>query len=128
MRNLRVLVVDDFVTVRKGVCSILKSRGDIEICAEASNGAEAVRKATEFKPDIVLMDFTMPETNGLEASKRILQLFPEMPILMLSRHTMETLTEVAKEAGIGGFIVKGASESKLLGALDEVLRKEIRIA
>jgi DNA-binding NarL/FixJ family response regulator len=122
-RKLRVLVADDFVTVRKGVCAILESRGDI-VCAEASNGAEAVRTATELKPDIVLMDFTMPEMNGLEASKRILQLVPGMPILILSRHTMETLTEAAKDAGIGGFIVKGASESKLLEAVDKVLRKE----
>jgi DNA-binding NarL/FixJ family response regulator len=110
--------------VRRGDCAILESRGDIEVCAEASNGEEAVRKANEIKPDIVLMDFTMPLMDGLEASKRILQLFPEMPILMFSMHKMNTLTEAAKHVGVRGLMTKGQSANTLLEGVDKAVSKE----
>jgi YesN/AraC family two-component response regulator len=76
MKKLRVLIADDHETVRKGVCAILTSRDDIEVCAEARNGEEAVRLTKELHPDIVLMDFTMPVLDGLEASRQILRTFP----------------------------------------------------
>ncbi len=124
MEKLRVLIADDFETVRKGVCAILTSRGDIEICAEASNGMDAVRMAKELKPDIVFMDLTMPEMDGLEASKQILQLFPEMPIIMFSMHKSKTLADAAKQVGLRGFITKEGPASNLLEAVDKVVRKE----
>jgi two-component system, NarL family, response regulator NreC len=124
MGKLRILVADDFETVRKGVVAILSSREDIEVCAEAANGEEAVRKAKELKPDIVIMDCSMPVMDGLEASKRILQAFPDMPILMFSMHKMEALTQAAKNAGVSGFVTKGESAQNLLRAVDCVWRKE----
>jgi DNA-binding NarL/FixJ family response regulator len=124
MGKLRILVADDFETVRKGVCAILSSREDIEVCAEAGNGEEAVRKAKELKPDIVIMDFSMPVMDGLEASKRILEAFPDMPILMFSMHKMEALTQAAKNVGVSGFVTKGESAQNLLRAVDSVWRKE----
>ena len=124
MPKIRVLVADDYESVRKGICAILSSREDIEVCAEAANGQEAVRKTQELKPDLVIMDFSMPVMDGLEASRRILQLFPDMPILMFSMHKMEALTEAAKSAGLRGFISKGESAQNLLQAVDNVLRKE----
>ena len=124
MGKLRILVADDFETVRKGVVAILSSREDIEVCAEAGNGEEAVRKAKELKPDIVIMDFSMPVMDGLEASKRILEAFPDMPILMFSMHKMEALTQAAKKAGVSGFVTKGESAQNLLRAVDSVWRKE----
>jgi two-component system response regulator NreC len=124
MPKIRVLVADDYESVRKGICAILSSREDIEVCAEAANGEEAVRKARELKPDLVFMDFSMPAMDGLEASKRILQLFPDMPILMFSMHKMEALTEAAKSAGLRGFISKGESAQNLLQAVDNVLRND----
>jgi two-component system, NarL family, nitrate/nitrite response regulator NarL len=124
MRKLRILIADDHVSVRKGICSILGSRVDIEICAEAENGEEAVRMARELKPDIVFMDFTMPVMDGLEASKQILQIFPEMAILMFSMHRMDTLTKAAKDIGVRGFVIKGQSTDNLLKAVDKVVRSE----
>ena len=124
MTKVRVLVADDFETVRKGVCAILSSREDVEVCAEAANGEEAVRKAKELKPDVVIMDFSMPVMDGLEASRRILRAFPDMPILMFSMHRMAALTQAAKSAGVSGFVTKGESAQNLLQALDSVLRKE----
>lgn len=124
MPKVRILVADDYETVRKGICSILSSREDLEVCAEAANGEEAVRKAKELKPDVVIMDFSMPVMDGLEASKRILQALPETPILMFSMHKMEALTQAAKNAGLRGFVTKGESAQNLLQAVDSVLRKE----
>ena len=124
MATIRILVADDYETVRKGVCAILSARKDIEVCAEAANGEEAVQKAKELKPDVVIMDFSMPLMDGLSAAKEILRMFPEMPILMFSMHKMEALTEAAKNAGVRGFVTKGESAQNLLQAVDSVLRNE----
>jgi DNA-binding NarL/FixJ family response regulator len=122
MPNLRVLIADDHEAVRKGVAGILESRGDIEICGEASNGEEAVRKAHELNPDLIIMDFTMPVVDGLEAARRILKVSPQTPILMFSMHKMEALTDAAKKAGARGFVTKGESAENLLRAVDNILR------
>ena len=124
MSNLRVLIVDDHEAVRKGVAGILESRGDIEICGEASNGEEAVRKAHELNPGLIIMDFTMPVMDGLEAARRILKAAPATPILMFSMHKMETLTEAAKTAGTRGFVTKGESAGNLLRAVDKIMRHD----
>src|ERR1700683_2470176 len=124
MKKLCILIADHQESVRKGVCAILTSRADIEICAEASNGQEAVRMASEVNPDIVFMDFTMPVMDGLEASKQILQLIPEMPIVMFSMHKSRTIADAARQAGLRGFITKGDSATNLLDAVDKVVRHE----
>src|ERR1700693_2714471 len=99
MPNLRVLIADDHEAVRKGVAGILESRGDIEVCGEAANGEEAVRKAQELNPALIIMYSTMPGRADLKASRRILKVAPETPILMFSMHKMEMLPEQAKNAG-----------------------------
>jgi CheY-like chemotaxis protein len=124
MPNLRVLIVDDHEAVRKGVAGILESRGDIEVVGEGANGEEAVRKAKELNPDLIIMDFTMPVLDGLEAARRILKVSPEMPILMFSMHQMDALTQAAKLAGARGFVTKGESAENLLSAVDRVTRNE----
>ena len=124
MPNLRVLIADDHEAVRKGVASIIESRGDIEVCGEASNGEEAVRKAHELNPDLIIMDFTMPVMDGLEAARRILKVAPQTPILMFSMHKMETLTDAAKKAGARGFVTKGESAENLLRAVDRIMRND----
>jgi two-component system, NarL family, nitrate/nitrite response regulator NarL len=124
MKKLRVLIADDFETLRRGVGAILTMRRDIEICGEASNGQEAVRIASELKPDIVFMDFTMPVMDGLEASRQILQSFPDMPIVMFSMHKSKTLADAAKRFGLRGFITKDESATRLLEAVDKVVRND----
>jgi len=124
MPNLRVLIVDDHEAVRKGVAGILESRGDIEIIGEGANGEEAIRKAKELNPDLIIMDFTMPMLDGLEAARRILKVSPNMPILMFSMHEMDALTEAAKIAGARGFVTKGESGENLLLAVDKVISNE----
>jgi DNA-binding NarL/FixJ family response regulator len=83
---VRILIADDHEIVRKGVCSILESRKDIEICGEASNGQEAVQKALQLNPDLVILDVTMPVLDGFAAARQVKEVLPNVPILMLSMH------------------------------------------
>ena len=121
---IRVGLADDQELVRSGFAALLAAEEDMQIAGQAANGEEAVRMATELKPDVVIMDFSMPVMDGLEASKRILREFPGMPILMFSMHKMEALTQAARNAGVLGFVTKGESAQNLLQAVDSVLRKE----
>jgi DNA-binding NarL/FixJ family response regulator len=115
---LRILVADDHETVRKGVCAILTSKKGIEICGEAANGEEAVQKALELKPDLVILDLTMPVLDGFGAAKRIRKLFPTVPILILSMHDGRQITREAELVGAQGFVSKGEAGRVLLKAVD----------
>src|ERR1700735_5334178 len=121
MAKIRILVADDYESVRKGVCAILTTRDDVEVCAEAANGEEAVHQTKELKPDIVIMDFSMPVMDGLEASKRILQEFPDMPILMFSMHKMEALSASRGCGAAGGAVLR----ARIVGF--SVFRMSIRV-
>src|ERR1700684_2611072 len=82
--SLRILVADDHESVRKGVCVILGTRADIEVCGEAANGREAIDKAQELKPDLIILDITMPVLSGIDAAEMIRKTLPNVPILFLS--------------------------------------------
>ena len=118
---MRVLIADDHETVRAGVCSILKSRRDVEICGEAVNGRDAVIKAAELQPDLVLIDITMPVLDGLSAAKEIHQMFPNIVILFLSMHQGKRMAHLAKSAGGSGYVSKLSDSNVLLRAIDIVL-------
>jgi DNA-binding NarL/FixJ family response regulator len=119
---LRILVADDHEAVRAGVCSILQSRGDVEICGQAANGREAVQKAGELKPDLVLLVITMPVLDGLSAAKEIHELFPEVVILFLSVHEGKQVANLAKSSGASGYVSKTSGSDILLKAVDIVAR------
>jgi len=114
---LRVLVVDDSEVVRRGICHILKSQADIEIVCEASDGAEAVRKALEHRPDIVLLDITMPVMNGFDAARRIKHALPSTLILMVSQSDSAPFAREAIAAGAGGYVMKSNASTELIPAL-----------
>lgn len=120
---LRVLIADDHEAVRKGVCSILGSRKDLEVCGEAENGRDAVEKARELKPDIIVMDITMPLLSGFEAAREIRKMM-SVPILILSMHESNQLIEEAKKIGVQGYVTKTQVASTLLLAVDSLLRKQ----
>lgn len=122
--SLRILIADDHETVRKGVCSILASRKDLEVCGEASNGKEAIEKASELKPDLVILDITMPVLDGFSAAKQIRKLLPDVPILFLSMHDAQQWIEEAKAIGVQGFVSKSDIAGVLLTAVDTVLQKQ----
>ena len=91
MKTLRILIADDHDLLRRGLKALLESRPGWTVCAEAHTGREAVTKAEELKPDIVVLDITMPELNGVEAARRILKASPNTEILVLSVHYSDQL-------------------------------------
>ncbi len=121
---VRIVVADDQEIVRKRVVATLMSRGDLEVCAEAANGKEAVEKVKELNPDLVILDITMPELNGLDAARQIRALDPDLPILILSVHKSRQVVEEAKKIGVRGYVTKGDAIQKLLLAVDTVLQDQ----
>jgi DNA-binding NarL/FixJ family response regulator len=122
--SLRILVADDHESVRKGVCVILGTRGDIEVCGEASNGQEAIDKAQELKPDLIILDITMPVLSGIDAAEVIRKRLPHIPILFLSMHQGRQIIAEAKRIGVSGYVRKSDAAATLLNAVDALLRNE----
>ena len=104
--------------MRRGVRTLLQARPGWEICAEAPTGREAVTKAQELKPDIVILDIGMPELNGLEAARRIRKESPNTEILILSMHYSDQLIRDLLEAGVRGYIIKSDSDRDLIIAVE----------
>jgi len=120
--SFRVLVVEDHEPFRRFVCSMLQKRSELQVICEASDGLEAVRKAEEFQPDLILLDVGLPTLDGIEAARRIRKLSPESKILFVSQ---ESSAEVVREAlGLGarGYVVKTDAVSDLLEGVNAVLR------
>jgi DNA-binding NarL/FixJ family response regulator len=122
--SLRILVADDHESVRKGVCVILGTRGDIEVCGEASNGQEAIDKALELRPDLIILDITMPVLSGVDAAEVLRKTMPHVPILFLSMHQSRQIITQAKRIGVRGYVKKSDAATTLLDAVDAILRNE----
>jgi len=119
---VRILVADDQEGVRKRVIAILTSRKGFEVCGEAITGKEAVQLAKELKPDLIVLDITMPEVNGLDAARQIRDVAPDTLILILSVHKSSQLMEEARKVGVRGYVTKGEAVQKLVQAVDAVLQ------
>jgi DNA-binding NarL/FixJ family response regulator len=116
--SLRILVADDHDLVRRGVKVLLESHPGWEVCGEARNGVEAVRLCEQLKPNIVILDFNMPELNGLEAAKKILKANPGTETMILSvDHSNQLIRELIL-AGVRGYILKSDSDRDLVAAID----------
>jgi DNA-binding NarL/FixJ family response regulator len=119
---VRILVADDQEGVRKRVIATLTSRKGFEVCGEAGTGKEAVQLAKELKPDLIVLDITMPEINGLDAARHVQNFAPDTPILILSVHKSRQLMEEARKVGVRGYVTKGEAVQKLVQAVDAVLQ------
>jgi len=117
---VRVLLVDDHVVVRRGLASLLASLGNFAVVGEATDGDEAIRLVGDARPDLVLMDLSMPRLSGLEATRRLRQSHPATHILVLSMHEDEEFVAQALLAGAGGYVVKHCTPEELRLAMHTV--------
>jgi DNA-binding NarL/FixJ family response regulator len=117
MSLVRILVADDHEMVRRGLKSLLQDQTGWEVCGEANTGRQAVEKAKALKPDIVVLDITMPELNGLEATRQICKLTPEIQVLILTVHESEQLAHDVLRAGARGYVLKSDAGRDLVSAI-----------
>ncbi len=120
MEKIRLLLVDDHTLVRQGIRSLLETQEDIEVVAEASGGHEAIAKAAELRPDVILMDLAMPDLNGMEATQQIKREHPEIQVLALSMHGTDDYLFRVLEAGASGYLLKEAEAAELTAAIRAV--------
>ena len=122
---IRILLADDHALVRHGFRMILASQPDMEIAGEAGNGREAVELAEKLKPDVVVMDVTMPELNGIEATRRLIELSPRARVLALSMHKDAVYVREILRAGARGYLLKDSADTDLLAAVRAVAKGEV---
>ena len=116
-RRIRILVADDHTIVRQGIVSLLNDSGQCEVVAEAANGLEAVEKAIATRPDVALIDITMPRLNGLEAVRRMREALPDTHILVLTVHDDEEYVLPIVRAGAAGYLLKNTAAGELMKAV-----------
>lgn len=121
---MRLLIVDDHEVVRRGVRSLLLDQPGYEVCGEAVNGQEALEKARELKPDVIVMDVSMPKLNGLEATSLIRSNLPECEIVLLTQHEAQETARQALKAGARGYVIKSSMARDLISAVERAYRHE----
>ena len=122
MKIIKIVLADDHTIVRQGLRSILEQQAGINVVAEAANGREAVRLTEQLKPDVVVMDFGMPDLNGLEATRQIMQRVPDTRVLILTRHADQEYVKSILKAGASGYLVKKSAVEELVIAIQAVQR------
>lgn len=125
--SARILIADDHGVLRAGLRALLNAEPDLTVVGDAADGDEALRLTRRLQPDVVLMDISMPGCGGIEATRRILQLQPDVRVLILTFHEDETLLKEAIRAGAAGYVVKRAVESELINAIRAALRGDLYI-
>ena len=117
MMMLKIMLAEDHETVREGLRLIINQQADMEVCGEAGDGFAAVKMAQELQPDVIVMDVTMPEMNGLQATKKIKKLSPHLKILTMTRHTDDGYLQELLRAGASGYVLKQSASAELLRAI-----------
>ena len=116
----RILLAEDHGTVREGIKMLVNAQPDMEVVGEAPNGAVAVAEAQRLSPDLIVMDISMPELNGLKATKRLKRLCPDLKILTLTRHTDDGYLQQLIKAGVNGYVLKQSAPTELISAIRAV--------
>lgn len=122
MSKIRILIADDHELIRRGLRGLLEAQKGWEVCAEAADGRQAVEKARQTKPDIVVMDVSMPVLNGLEATRQIRKLVPSAEVLILTMHDSEQVVREVLEAGAHGYILKSDAGRDMVAGIESLCR------
>jgi DNA-binding NarL/FixJ family response regulator len=120
MNKLRILIVEDHEMMREGIKLLVESQADMEVVGEAGDGRIAIELAQQLQPDIVVMDISMPELNGLKASAKLKRILPDIKILTLTRHTDEAYLHELLQAGVSGYVLKQSAPTELISAIQAV--------
>lgn len=120
MKKIRLLVADDHKIFRQGIKKLLEEEPDLQVVGESADGRETVKRATELKPDIVLMDIAMANLNGLEATRQIKKALPETKVIMLTMHKNEEYVLQSFQAGASGYILKEGAVEELVSAIRSI--------
>lgn len=120
MEKLRIILAEDHNTVREGIKLLINSQKDMEVIGEAENGNEAVKITGSLAPDVVVMDISMPELNGLKATRKLKKLYPQVKILTLTRHTDKAYLQQFISAGVSGYVLKQSAPTELVRAIRTV--------
>jgi DNA-binding NarL/FixJ family response regulator len=128
MTDLRILLVDDYAPVRRGLRALLETHPDWKVADEATNGQEAVEKALQMQPDVIVLDIEMRQMNGLEATRRIHAASPDTAILIFSQHDSEQVVQDALHAGAQGYLVKSDAAHDLLPAVEAVSQRRAYVS
>ncbi len=118
MKTIRILIADDHGMIRQGLRAAIAARREWEVCGEAENGRVAVELAKELRPDIVILDLTMPELNGLDATRKILAALPRTQVLIQTMHDSEALAQEVLAAGARGYLLKNDAPELLPQAIE----------
>jgi len=118
--SIRIIIADDHKIVRDGLSGLIRTQNDMEIIGEADNGMTAVKLASELSPDIVIMDVSMPDLNGIEATRKIVSAVPNANIIALSMHSDRRFVLGMLEAGVKGYVIKDSAFAELAGAIRAV--------
>jgi DNA-binding NarL/FixJ family response regulator len=124
MEKVRVLLVDDHAILREGIKALLEKQENIEVVAEAANGREAISKVAQFRPDVVVLDISMPLMDGLEATRQMKKESPDVKILVLTMHDDEEYFLQLLRAGASGYVTKRTVSRELVSAIEAVYRGE----
>jgi len=124
-KQLRILIADDQPYMRRAVKALLESQDGWVVCGEAADGLEAIEKTKELHPDVIVMDMVMPRVNGLEATRKIHQDFPDSQVLILTLHNLPELATLVKSAGARGLVLKSDSNHLLISAVERLRQQQL---
>jgi two-component system, NarL family, response regulator NreC len=124
---IRILIADDHVVVRSGLRALLSADADLDVVGEAADGVEVMQLAARLRPDLVLLDITMPQESGIKIALRLQSEHPEIKVLFLTMHEEEGLLHEALRTGAAGYVIKRAEESEILRAIHAASRGDIYV-